>query len=50
MLCHVEVGYSNNVFAVDVVNIVMTLVREYMLRMGTRRQTLHGPLNLVPGV
>jgi len=21
MLCHVEVGYSNNVFAVDVVNI-----------------------------
>jgi len=23
MLCHVEVDYSNNVFAVDVVNIVM---------------------------
>ena len=31
-------------------NIVMTLVREYMLRTGTRRHTLHGPLNLVPGV
>jgi len=31
-------------------NIVMILVREYMLRTGTRRHTLHGPLNLVPGV